>query len=58
MSAEMEEPITSSTSAWLGQMSRRKTSLPDSSWPRGSVVRSMSIVPASAYATTSGGLAR
>ena len=31
---------------------------PDGSWPRGSCSRSMSIVPARAYATTSGGEAR
>ena len=46
------------TSSEDGQMSLRKTSLPSVSWPSGSSSRSMSIVPASAYATTSGGEAR
>ena len=48
----------SEISSEVGQSSWRKTSLPSGSWPIGSVVRSRSIRPASAYATTSGGEAR
>ena len=48
----------SETSLADGQMSARKTGSPSDPVPSGSVVRSRSIVPASAYATTSGGLAR
>src|SRR5690625_6786081 len=47
--------MVSLISLLLGQMSRRYTSLPSRSLPRGSVVRPMSTVPAIAYATTSGG---
>ena len=49
--------IVSSTSLGLGQMSLRNTG-PSVPMPSGSVARSMSMRPASAYATTSGGLAR
>ena len=42
----------------VGHRSRRKTGLPSLSWPSGSLFMSMSTVPASAYATTSGGEAR
>src|SRR5271166_78231 len=45
-------------SAELGQMSRRYTGAPELSRPSGSPYRSISILPASAYATTSGGEAR
>ena len=41
-----------------GHRSDRYTGCPDFPVPSGSDVRSMSIVPASAYATTSGGDAR
>ena len=41
-----------------GQMSLRYTGLPSLPFPIGSVVRSFCTVPASAYATTSGGEAR
>src|SRR5260370_40566025 len=44
-----------SISCGVGQMSLRKTGLPDLSEPSGSVVRSRSIRPARAEATTSGG---
>ncbi len=50
--------MQSRTSAWVGQTSRRYTGSPSFPVPSGSCVRSMSTVPASAYATTSGGLAR
>ena len=42
----------------FGQMSARKTGRPSEPVPRGSLVRSMSIRPARAKATTSGGEAR
>src|SRR5438874_560540 len=54
----MERSIRACTSASLGQMSLRYTGLPSLPVPSGSVVRSTSRVPASAYATTSGGEAR
>ncbi len=56
--APIAEAMTSWISAVLGQMSRRKTGWPSPSSPIGSLARSMSIVPARAYATTSGGDAR
>ena len=46
------------TSSADGQMSASMTGVPSRSVPTGSVVRSMSTVPASPYATTSGGDAR
>ncbi len=46
--SEMEVETIPSISAWLGHNSERNTSLPSVSWPSGSVVRSMSTVPASA----------
>src|ERR1041384_8249858 len=46
------------TSACVGQMSLRKTFFPLLSIPMGSLIGSQSTVPAIAYATTSGGLAR
>ena len=49
---------SAATSAALGQMSLRYTGLPSLPLPSGSVVMSMSRLPASAYATTSGGEAR
>ena len=58
ISAPMEEATISSISASVGQTSFRYTGFPDSSVPSGSVVMSMSIDPARAYATTSGGEAR
>src|SRR3954463_9279297 len=57
ISAFTERRISSSTSFGAGQMSRRKTG-PSLPTPTGSVLKSMSILPASAYATTSGGDAR
>ena len=50
--------IASWTSSGVGQMSLRYTGAPLRSVPSGSFVRSLSISPASAYATTSGGEAR
>ena len=59
MSRPIALAIVSCTSAGDGQMSRQEDGLAAArSWPSGSVVRSMSIRPASAYATTSGGEAR
>jgi hypothetical protein len=55
---ETHSSIAVRTSSAVGQMSFKKTSLPSVSRPSGSVARSMSVVPARAYATTSGGLAR
>src|SRR5208282_1964160 len=56
---ESTEPaIASATSAALGQMSLRYTGLPSRPFPSGSVVMSIFRLPASAYATTSGGEAR
>src|SRR3954466_11488879 len=52
------EAMTSWTSLGDGQISARKTSLPSVSCPIGSSSRLTSMVPASAYATTSGGDAR
>ena len=57
MSLFTDRKISCSTSAGDGQMSRRKTG-PLAPTPNGSVFRSTSIRPASAYATTSGGEAR
>src|SRR5688500_20144112 len=57
MSHFTERRISCSTSAGGGQMSRRKTG-PAEPTPNGSVLRSMSMRPARAYATTSGGDAR
>ena len=48
----------SATSACVGQTSARSTGPPSAPVPIGSAARSMSVVPASAYATTSGGEAR
>jgi len=53
-----DRAIVSATSRGVGQISERKTGRPFRSTPSGSVVRSRSISPASAYATTSGGEAR
>ena len=50
--------IMSPISLLVGQMSRRWTGLPSAVCASGCVVRSMSTVPAIAYATTSGGDAR
>src|SRR5438093_13219138 len=50
--------MAAATSPGAGQISRRYTGAPSRSRPTGSVVRSTSTVPASAYATTSGGEAR
>ncbi len=50
--------MTASISCEDGQMSVRWTGVPSEPMPSGSVVMSMSIEPASAYATTSGGDAR
>jgi len=50
-----EPVVIASISASVGQMSLRNTLLPALSVPSGSVVRSMSMRPAIAYATTSGG---
>ncbi|MNC85401.1 hypothetical protein D3C83_09970 [compost metagenome] len=47
---------TPATSASLGQISRRNTGLPSFPVPIGSRAMSVSTVPASANATTSGGL--
>jgi hypothetical protein len=58
ITASMHEATVAATSDCVGQMSRRKTGLPSRSLPSGSVVMSISMVPARAYATTSGGLAR
>jgi hypothetical protein len=58
ISAPMAEATISSISDSVGQRSASLTSLPCSSVPRESFIRSMSMVPASAYATTSGGEAR
>ncbi len=58
MSVEIEESIVACTSDASGQMSFRKTSLPSLSRPSGSVSKSKFMLPASAYAMTSGGLAR
>ena len=58
ISDEIDDVMTSWTSCGEGQMSCRYTGLPAGSMPSGSVVRSMSMVPAIAYATTSGGEAR
>ena len=49
--------IASATSSGVGQMSLRNTG-PSAPRPSGSVVRSISTVPANAYATQSGGEAR
>ncbi len=47
--SERTDRVTASdTSAWVGQMSLRKTGVPWGSLPIGSLVRSMSIVPARA----------
>ncbi len=46
------------TSSGVGQMSARKTGCPSVSVPSGWFSKSKSIVPASAYAITSGGDAR
>ena len=54
----MQEPTTSATSAGDGQSSLSMTGLPSASVPMGSRVRSQVVLPASAYATTSGGEAR
>ena len=48
ISAPIEEATISSISASVGQMSFKWTSLPCSSVPSESFIRSMSIVPASA----------
>jgi len=56
--ASSKAGITRSISDGDGQMSRTKTSLPSVSWPSGSLKRSTSMEPASAYATTRGGEAR
>ncbi len=50
--------MTCWTSTGFGQMSFRKMSLPASSWPSASFSKSKSMVPARAYAMTSGGEAR
>src|SRR5262249_30650334 len=57
-SARTEDAIVSLTSPAFGQMSWRKTSSPSGVVPSGSLSKSMSIRPASEYATTSGGDAR
>lgn len=49
---------TFETSSLVGQMSLKNTSLPLLSLPIGSVSKSMSTLPAKAYATTNGGEAR
>jgi hypothetical protein len=56
--APIAAAMTSSISYALGQMSASRTGRPSEPMPSGSVVMSRSIVPASAYATTSGGEAR
>ena len=58
ISSLIASPTTRLTSCALGQMSARNTGWPSLPVPSGSVVRSRSIVPARAYATTSGGEAR
>ena len=50
--------MVASTSCGDGQISRRNTSLPSVSFPSGWDSKSKSIVPANAYAMTSGGEAR
>ena len=58
----ISEEIADATTSWIscgdGQMSARYTGSPSEPVPSGSVVMSLSIDPASAYATTSGGDAR
>ena len=58
MSEVSEARMVSLTSAMEGHRSDSSTGLPSASLPIGVVVRSMSTVPASAKATTSGGDAR
>ena len=58
MSDTSTSSITAFTSASLGHRSASVTGSPVESVPSGSEVRSMSIVPASPYATTRGGDAR
>ncbi len=54
----MASPMTLRISSIAGQMSASLTSDPSAAVPSGSVERSMSMRPARAKATTSGGLAR
>ena len=58
MSLRTDSRTTAATSSGAGQRSFRCTAFPSRSAPSGSSVRSMSTVPASAYATTRGGEAR
>lgn len=58
MPVSMELSIVDWTSSASGQMSLRNTSLPSVSVPSASESKSKFIDPASAYAITSGGLAR
>ena len=58
ISAPIAVATMSSISASVGQMSFRYTSWPCSSVPNASFIKSMSIVPANAYATTNGGDAK
>src|ERR1700712_4687144 len=58
MPRSMQPAIVSVISALVGQMSLRYTALPSPPKPIGVVTRSSITVPLSAYATTSGGLAR
>ncbi len=58
MAESTEAATASATAAALGHMSLRKTGRPFFALAKGSVVMSTSRLPASAYATTSGGEAR
>src|SRR5436853_3504479 len=58
ISSVIDDSMSALTSSGVGQMSLRKTGLPSLPLPIGSSSRSMCTVPASAYATTSGGDAR
>src|SRR5271167_1324098 len=58
MAESTDAAIAAATSAALGQISLRYTGLPSRPFPSGSVLTSISRLPASAYATTNGGEAR
>ena len=58
ISVATDSRTVDSISCGVGQISRKNTGLPSEPLPSASVVRSRSMRPASAYATTSGGDAR